>query len=337
MIGNLQRGPVLRRLHLVLAFALAAALGAGPPRTYRIATTTWMGWAFLDVADAKGFWKAQGLAVELQHYPDGGAYLDAQLSRKADFACAMVGDMAWIHARVAPVQILLETDWSLGGDKFLVRKGRALKDLAGQPIGVYQGTYALPFFLRQTLGADFRHVRASSFVHLNPTDMAAQIRAGRLHMAVLFDPFAAALQDVVTVRARSSDRPGCIPEGVFGFRSTIETMPPGDLDALLKGIIRALAWMEDPANDAELLEIVRARSFHDQPPAHLRELRQARAEAPTHRRDRLKARNAPQGGLTAFLADLSAFVRETDPQAKPFKPGDLFDPRPASRALAGPP
>lgn len=318
------------RIILLLFILLAPAWGA---RTYRIATTPWMGWIYLDVAQAKGYWKAEGIDVQVQSYPDGATYLDALLSRRVDLSCGMVGDMVWIHTHAAPVSILLETNWSLGSDKFLVRRGRSLAELAGRPVGIYQNTYALPFFLRQALGPGFRHLTRSAFVHLSPADMTAQMKAGRLDMAVLYDPFAQALEPLARVTATSALPAGCIPEGLFGFRETVAAMPPADLEALLRGIMKALAWVADSRNDEALLDIVNQSTFKSQPLKSVEEVRALKRGAPVHERAKLASRNGRAGGLMSFLGEMQRFIKGFDPSAPPFKPADLFDPGPVQRAM----
>ncbi len=320
-----------RALLLLLLLLMPAPLWCG--RTYRIATAPWMGWAYLDVAQAKGFWKAEGLEIQLLNHPDGATYLDALLSRKVDFTCGMVGDMVWIHTSAAPVSILLESNWSLGSDKFLVRRGRTLADLAGKPVGIYQDTFALPFFLRKALGPDFRHLAKSRFVHLSPADMAAQFKVGRLDLAVLYDPFAKDLEAHARTASTSAQPPGCIPEGLFGFRDTIAAMPAADLDALLRGVIRAITWMGEAQNDEELLKIVNQGSLQSRPIRSVEELRALKRGAPLHDRAHLGSRNQRGGGLPAFLAELQLFVQSYKPSAAQFRPADLFDPAPVQRAL----
>jgi NitT/TauT family transport system substrate-binding protein len=320
---------------LLAALAAPADGGTAGGRVYRIATTPWMGWAFLDVADAKGYWREEGVRVELAPFPDGTSYLDAQIARRADFACAMAGDVAWIGAHRSATRILLETDWSHGGDKVIVRRGKSLAELAGRPVGVYQARYALPFFLRKVLGPDWKYVAASPKPVFKPEDLIAQFKAGRLDLCVLCDPFAGELGPEAAVRATSADVAGSIPEVFFGYRDVVDAMPPGDLAGLVRGIFRGMAWMQDPAHEPELLEIVQARSFRARPLRDLDDLRAQMRSAPVHAPALLRERNAPGGGLASFLHELHAFIRIYDPGAREFAPADLFDAAEAQRLLAG--
>jgi len=321
----------LRRIGLLaLVLALPCAAAARP---YRIATTPWAGWAFLDVADAKGYWREEGLQVELHNYPDGTSYLDAQLAGLVDLSAGMVGDIVWIHTHRAPVRILIETDWSSGGDRFFVRRGRQLSELAGKPLGLYQARYSLPYFLKLALGPDYRYVEASAKAILSPPDLVAQFRAGHLDMGVLCDPFLGELGPEAVTMATSAAPPGSIPEALFGFRDVLDRMPPDDLRKLARGVLRAMAWIRDPANLPELRRILEARSFRAAHFRDLDDLAQQVRHAPIHTPDRLRQRNAAHGGLELYLAGLRDFLRGFDPGAPTFQPGDLFDPRAAARLL----
>lgn len=328
--------PLTRLLGLLALLALLLALpNAAAGRTYRIATTPWAGWAFLDVADAKGFWRDQGLKVELHDYPDGASYLDAQLAGLVDLSCGMVGDIVWIHTHREPVKILLETDWSAGGDRFFIRRGRQLSELAGRPLGLYQARYSLPYFLKLALGADYRLVEASPKAVIRPPDLLAQFRAGRLDMGVLCDPFAGELGTEAVTVATSADPPGSIPEALFGFRDVIARMPPEDLRGLVGGVLRAMAWMRDPDNAAELYRILQARSFRAAPLHGPADLAEQLRRAPVHTPERLRQRNAAGGGLEAYLAGLRDFLRVHDPAAPSYQPRELFDPQATARLLEG--
>jgi len=318
-------------LRLALLFILLITPGWARP--YRIATTPWMGWAFLDVAEAKGFWRQAGIEVELVPFADGTSYLDAQLTGEVDFSCAMVGDVVWIHTHQAPVRILLETDWSLGGDKFFMRKGKRLQDLKGSPLGLYQARYALPFFLRKTLGEAYRHLLSSPAAIFSPEELVAQFRAGRLDAGVICDPFAGSLGSAAEIRATSADSPGSLPECLFGTRRVIDAMPAREMDALLRGILKAMDWARDPKNAVELHRLLRARSFRGLSPFTLEDMRVQARSAPIHSWVRLKARNAPRGGLEAYLGELRQFLLLYEPKEPPFRPRELFDAFWSSQAL----
>jgi len=306
-------------------FLVLVALSGGPlsARPYRIATTPWMGWAFLDVAEAKGFWKAEGLEVELKAYPDGTSYLDAQLAHLVDFSCGMVGDVVWIHAHRAPVRILLETDWSLGGDKFFLRRGQTLRNLKGRPVGYYQARYSLPFFLWKTLGKDYECIQASPAAVFNPSDLLAQFRAGRLDMGVLCDPFLDALGPEALIRCTSADIPGSLPECFFTFQDVAQAMPARDLEGLVQGVLRAVAWMQDARNAEELFRIVQARSYRQLPLRDVADMRAQMRHAPTHGAELMWERNGP--GMDGYLRELRLFLRNYDPPAASYQPSELFN------------
>nr|WP_320132050.1 ABC transporter substrate-binding protein [uncultured Holophaga sp.] len=296
-------------------------------RTYRIATTPWMGWAFLDVAEARGFWKARGLDVRLQAYPDGASYLDAQLSGEADFACAMVADVVWIHTHREPIRILLETDWSSGGDRVFVRKGKTSAQLEMGPMGYYQARYSLPFFLHRVLPREWRFLLKVPVAELAPSDLAAQFRAGRLDAGVICDPFSAALGPEARILASSADSPGCIPECLFGSRQVVESMSEAERLALVEGVREAMDWMRKPANRPQLMKIVSARSFRSTPFDGYRDMVTQMEVAPVHSERLLLARNAPGGGLEHFLAELKRFLLTYDSRGARFREAELFDAR----------
>ena len=193
-------------------------------RPYKIATVAWIGWSPLHVAEVNGYWDELGLDVEVLTYDDPIIILEATKANRIDFAMDMVGSLVGIYMKGEPVVALMETNWSHGGDKIIVRKEDRLENHVGGVIGVFLHQPSCLYFLDRYLQTI--HLKLSDFriVEINPRDLSAQFNAGRLPAIVNYEPWSqeALVHGNGRVLATSGDFEGCIPECLWGYRNTIK-------------------------------------------------------------------------------------------------------------------
>lgn len=317
-------GKVVALTILLGVMALPAA--AGP---LRIGTVAWMGWSPLHVAREKGFWKDRGLDVEVITYDDPIVILGAIKAKRIHLAMDMAGSLVGIHMNGEPVVAIAETDWSHGGDKIVVRKGRRLEDHLGGVIGVFLDQPSCLFFLGKYLAQ--RHLALSRFriVEINPRDLSAQFAAGRIPVMVNYEPWVheAVVEGDGRVLATSADYEGCIPECMWGYRDTIEEIGPESIHIILEGWIRAVRWMGAAGHRDALFEILKRTTFRNEPGLGHGDLSRMMAEVVIHDPSGLMARNRTGGGLYGYLAELKTFLSSNDLLKKDFTPESIFDNR----------
>ena len=326
----------MRTGHLLLAaICLLSFAAAGHAARYTVATVAWMGWSPLHVAEARGFWEDRGIHVRVINYDDPIVILEAIKAGRIDFAMDMIGSLAGVYMDGAPVRALAETDWSHGGDKIVVRRGETLKPHVGKPLGVFLNLPSCLYFLGRYLETQDLRLDDFRIVEIAAEDLAAQFIAGRIPAIVDYDPWAlrALEKGNGTALASSADFEGCIPEGLWGYRDHLETIPDNAIVAFLLGWIDAAVWIHDPDNWPAYTEILNTRTFRGLPDYPDADLRRMRNNVRIHLPHRLRLRNGADGGLTVYLRSLRDFLARNDRLRRPFGPEDLFDNRFIMEAL----
>lgn len=317
---------MIRRTIMIITVLMLLPAVAGS-RTYKIATVPWTGWSPLHVAETNGFWKAQGVDVEVVNYDDPIIILEAAKAGKIDLAMDMAGSLAGIYMAGEPVTALAETNWSHGGDKIIVQQGHSIDEYRMQPVGIFLDQPSGLYFLHQYL--EPRGLALSDFriVEIHPPDLTAQFIAGRIPVIVNYDPWAthAIIEGNGTALADSSQFPGCIPECLWGYRNRLKTIPAQDIKKILAGWLLAVEWILEPENRDAYFNILNTKTFHDLNDYSVEELAKMIDGVRIHNRKELIERNRTGGGLDTYLTNLKAFLAQTGRLDKQFKNSDIFN------------
>ncbi len=312
----------------------------GADRTvYKIATTAWAGWSALNVADVKGFWKEEGVTVELVHYYGAPVLVDVIMAGKVDLNVNMVGDVVDMQLKGSDMTILAELDWSHGGDQMILKKGVNLHEQLGKPVGIHYNSPAIWYFMQRYLeneGLDFSNFR---LVEMGPDDLVNQFTAGRFFMIQHYSPYAlsAAQKGNGVVAATSADYPGVIPECVYGLKSHLMKIPRGDLKKILRGIVRGADWLNNPDNLKAYKEILNRETFKDHPDYNDAELSTIIGQVRIHTSERLLEANRDGGNLAGHLTVLRDFLKKHGKLTRDFSVGDIFDNSLILEVLGNPP
>ena len=191
-------------LALVAASALALILtvwlmkGNPPPdraEKIRIAGLSLPGAGLFFVAKEQGFFRAQGLEVDLQLHPTGKLALDALGRGDADFA--ITGDTPLVFSILAgrKLDILTTVYRPNGGISIIARKERVTSpdNLKGKRLGVTLVSSG-QFFADSFLLVHGIAPAAVTLVNLPQDEMAAALLAGTIDAACLWQPTLAQMQ-----------------------------------------------------------------------------------------------------------------------------------------------
>ena len=296
-------------------------------RTYKIAVVPWVGWSTAHVAEAKGFWKAEGVDVKVFNFPSNQAIHTALKNKRIDIGFDMIGTAIGLYLEGIPLTVLVETDWSHGGDKIIVKQDADAAGLKGKPVGVYLNQPSVLYFLNQyltSIGLTLSDVRV---VEMETDVLADKFIEGIFQVIVSYDPDAlrAEREGNGKVVATSATYEGCIPEGMMALNDVLKEIPKDDLHNILAAWVKAAAWSVDPANWNEYMEILNAHTFKDDAPYSEADLQEMVSAVRIHDAARLLERNRDGGGLQAYLNNLKAFLNANGMLKNDFTPEDIFD------------
>jgi len=312
---------------MLWAMSLVFLCSLAEAKTYKIATTHWVGFSPLNVADAKGFWKEQGLDVKIVNHVDVQLIAKQVEAKEVDIGMNMMGTWAGLYNENKPIKIIAETDWSSGGDKIIAKQDLVPSQLKGQAVGTYDTSPAVTFFLNKYLAGAGLKLGDVKLAEFDPEGLADNFISGRFKLIVNFDPQALRAEKggKGKVVATSASYPGCIPEGMAMHAELLGATPKEDLVKILRGWFKAVAWIQDPANWKEYVQIANSGTFEGEAPYSEDDLKGMMAAVKLHTRKDAAERNKAEGGLFNYLKELKAFLSENGMLKKEFAPGDLVD------------
>ena len=319
---------------VALSFMLLCPAGnAQEVKTMKIGMAHWIAFAPLNVADVKGFWKEQGLNVELKNYVGEGDGSKALIAKAIDGEINMVGSFLEELPTYPPSQMIMETDWSNGGDKIIIKNDFNLAELKGKKIGVYDDASAVTFFLNKYLAAQGLKISDVSLVVLDPEELTTNFINGRMQVIVNYDPQAmkAAKEGNGRVVATTADYPGCMPEAIYLREDSIKALSEDGIGKFVKGWVKAVEWINNPANWAEFVTIINTKTFEGESAYSEADLKEMLASVKIHNKAELIKRN--ETGLQSYLKELQEFMKANGKPNAEFNPAQVIDTTGTLKAL----
>ncbi|MBF0477699.1 MAG: ABC transporter substrate-binding protein [Deltaproteobacteria bacterium] len=316
----------MKRL-IVTIVLLLVVTGVAQARVYKIGMEHWIAFSPLNVAEAKGIWKALGVEVQVINF-SSNEKMNAALEEKGiDFALDMIGSWVGMYLDGIPLTIIGETDWSNGGDKIIAKTNYDLSKMKGTTIGIYQSGPPITYFLSHYLSQNGLKLADVNIIELPPDALTNNFIADRLKIIVNYDPEAlrAEQKGKGRVIATSAQYPGCIPEGFAVRTDILANLPPDDLAKIFKGWIKAVKWTKDPKNWNEYQEILNKKTFQGDLPYSENDLKEMLKETIIHDPQTQLARNMNGGGLQTYLKNLKEFLAANRLLKKDYKPEELFN------------
>ncbi|HMJ94262.1 MAG TPA: ABC transporter substrate-binding protein [Thermoleophilaceae bacterium] len=228
--------------------------GGGELAPVRLAISSWPGFGALFVADEKGYFKEEGLKVELDLVEDQTNRVQAMQSGEKDGA-GMTAD-TWVRwlAEGVDAQQVLATDASKGGDGIVAKKEIAsIADLKGVEVGVSAGSTAA-FLLGYVLDQEGLSLDDVKQADMSPADAGAAFASGKIPAAATWEPWLTKANQMPDghVLASTKDYPVVITT-VALLRDFIDKNPDS-VQALVNGVGKAIDFMR--ANPGEAAAII---------------------------------------------------------------------------------
>jgi NitT/TauT family transport system substrate-binding protein len=163
----------------------------GPPGKLTVAISTALNPALVKIAEAKGFFREEGLDITLQPHTFGKLAIESLLAGKADLATATETAIMFATMRGARFSILATIQTSTKNDAIIARKDRGIvsaADLKGRRIGLTLGT-SVDYYLDAQLVMESMGRMDVEIVDLKPEEMADALLQGEVDAVSTFSPF----------------------------------------------------------------------------------------------------------------------------------------------------
>jgi NitT/TauT family transport system substrate-binding protein len=264
-----QAGRVSRRVLLALLALVVVAAGVavvvmsrgslGTP-VVKVNIVTWPGYGPIYAAQAKGFFKDEGVDVDCQIQEDTSARHAALVAGQIDLIGITLESVILANAQGIPMQVIGITDISDGADGILARKEiKSIKDLVGKRVAFPEGQPSHLFLLYHLDKAGLSATDVKPVLTDDAGKAGELFSAGQVDAAVTWEPWLSKASQSglghVLVNSKGVDD---ILIGIFAANRTRVPDTTDKLQRFLRGWYRGLAYVQ--ANRREAIPIM-AKGF----------------------------------------------------------------------------
>lgn len=223
--------------------------------TFQMGIEPWLGYGPWDVAQQKGFFKANGINVNISNFTTDDQINAALASGKLDGANIATHTMLRLAAAGLPIKAVLLEDESDRADAILAGAGiNSIKDLKGKKVAYEEGTTS-DILLHHALAANGMTIKDINKVPLAAADAGAAAIGGKVDAAVTYEPYlTTALHQNKNFKLiyTAGQDPGLVGD-VFVVRDDVLKSRPGQIAALLKSWQQAIAYYRSQTASAQAI------------------------------------------------------------------------------------
>jgi NitT/TauT family transport system substrate-binding protein len=217
----------------------------------------------LTLADRLGYFKDEGLQVEIADFPGGAKALQALVGGSADVVSGAFEHVVDMHAKGIKVQEFVLQD-KYSGIALLLPKEKAAaykspKDLRGQKIGVTAPGSSTNIFVNALLAKDGLPPDAVSIIGVGASAGAvAAMQKGQVDAMSNLDPVltrlergagAVAVVDTRTAKGMKEVYGGAYAAGCLYAKTEFLKANPKTTAAMARAMVRALLWLHKASTD----------------------------------------------------------------------------------------
>jgi len=230
--------------------------------------SVWVGYGPLFIARDKGYFKDEGLDINLIKVEDPKDRFTALNGKQLDGLVSTLDTMVPFWKAETPFVAMLGLDDSSGGDGIVVRKDKniaSVKDLKGKSVGVNKGSVS-QFLLNFLLQKEGMSDTDLTLVNMKQGDVPAAIAAARIDAGVTWEPHLskAAKDPNVKILVTSKDAPGLIVD-VMIMRKDVLQANPGLGNKLVRAWNKAVDYAKSNPDDAAKLMAAGLGGFYEKP------------------------------------------------------------------------
>jgi ABC-type nitrate/sulfonate/bicarbonate transport system substrate-binding protein len=250
--------PMVAAILLVVAGGCAERPTASKLEPVTIEVAMLPHFSMVQVAQAMGYFKQEGLAVTLRPHPFGRVALAALTDGQGDLATTAETPVVFAELAGKPLSILTAIGTSRRNMAVVARTEAGIgrpADLKGKRIGVTKAT-AGEFFLDTILLRHAVERSAVRFMDLKPEEMGEALVGGRVDAVAIWNPTALVLQRRLGDRAISfyEEEPYSETLVLVGRRGFAEQRPEA-ARRLLRALLRAEAFFREQPAEARRVAV----------------------------------------------------------------------------------
>jgi NitT/TauT family transport system substrate-binding protein len=266
---------IVAALSAAVLLLAGGALTAALAETFKLGHSTWVGYGPFFVAQKNGYFKEEGLDLELVTIEDVKVRFAALAAGRIDAMATTVDTMPlYLKPGGTRYQYLFAVDDSQGGDGIVANKEiKSVADLKGKKVAFTEGS-VLQFYINVLLKEAGLEQSDIEVINMAAGDAGSAFVSGQVDAAVTWEPWLTRGKQAPHGRllADSSQKPGLITDVVLAPVDVIRDRK-AEIQALYRGWSRSVefvstnpaeahaimakgvgGWLKDPAVFAETLE-----------------------------------------------------------------------------------
>ena len=227
---------ILKRVTLLTAALILFFTGTVYADALKLAHSTWVGYGPFYIAQEKGFFKQEGVEIELSVMESTPLKMGALMAGRVDIVASTADEFPTYMRNGKPLRYILAVDNSNGGDGIVSHKDiKTVADLKGRTVAFEEGSVS-QFFINALLRQAGLTQKDIKVVNMTATDAGVAFAANRVDAAVTWEPHLSqgANTDHGKILVNSSQTPGLIVDVVAVLDKTAN-----DRREELKGFVRA--------------------------------------------------------------------------------------------------
>ena len=238
-----------------LLFSTLLMLGAtAQAGSLKLAHSTWVGYGPFYIARDKGFFKEEGVDVELVIMEDTPIKMGALMAGQIDLVASTVDEFPIYMKPGKMLHYVLAVDNSKGGDGVVANRDiKSIADLKGKKVAFEQGSVS-QFFLNALLKDAGMTEADIEPVNMAATDAGVAFAAKQVDAAVTWEPALSqgAKSEHGHMLLTSADKPGLITDVVA---TTAETAvaKKADIAAFVRAWYKAVEYSKTNPDDANAI------------------------------------------------------------------------------------
>jgi NitT/TauT family transport system substrate-binding protein len=250
---------MINRITGLSAIVLGTAVMMGsatmaPAESMSIGLSTWVGYGPLYIAEAKGFFKDEGIEVEIVKMEDPKTRMPALIAGRISLAATTIDTVLNFYSADHPLTYVFALDDSSGGDGIVATSAvKTVADLKGKKVGYAEGSVS-QFFLAVLLKEAGLTLKDVDTQNMTAGDAGAAFVAGRLDAAVTWEPWLTRGKQAKDshLLVDSSTTPGLITD-IITTTDSYAKEHSDDLKKLYAAWVKAVEWQKANPDEADAI------------------------------------------------------------------------------------
>lgn len=248
-------------LFLVLGitlFVLNGCVGPTPEKkepVFKMAMVTWVGYGPLYLAEEKGFFKEEGIQVELSVIEDVAARKSALKTGDLDGVADLVDSLILERDENVPAVAVMAFDVSNGADGIItIPEIKTISDLKGKTVAV-QKNFVEESFLLYLLEKNNIPVSDVKMIDMESGAAGAAFVAGQVDAAATWEPWLSKAKERKgggKILVTSADEPGVIVD-IFSVNENVLKNRPDEVQKVMRAWFKAVDYWKNNPEEANIL------------------------------------------------------------------------------------